>query len=390
MENYHLNEFNLDFEFDFQHDFTSGENRVIDDILSNSIPSGEIFEAGQSLMEVTREDSSFFEYLCNDSGSASDLGTLEQLPANQLFPVESETNQASYEVANFATESNGTDNTADDQNVSFDWTTFLDKSPSQKSVEEQSSENEPSEPVPIDRGNVIRDNGFIYQELKTLDIPQMYANLGETFGLADLKKIDERMNYSSLPAERRSNQNDRTAMNNMTNVPLTKKKVFLMPLQMDRKSTESLLNVANNLKSHPDILNSMLSQCSGREFTKEIRLPNRPKQIKQKSQRHLTINEQLERINMKEVVLPMIDQPAIRRERKQILPISMERVPVNYAVEVVLTDINENNILQSNETTKMPKTKKTSPNTKSSKRENIELTEKPKKSRRLSKKLKTN
>lgn len=390
MENYHLNEFNLDFEFDFQHDFTSGENRVIDDILSNSIPSGEIFEAGQSLMEVTREDSSFFEYLCNDSGSASDLGTLEQLPANQLFPVESETNQASYEVANFATESNGTDNTADDQNVSFDWTTFLDKSPSQKSVEEQSSENEPSEPVPIDRGNVIRDNGFIYQELKTLDIPQMYANLGETFGLADLKKIDERMNYSSLPAERRSNQNDRTAMNNMTNVPLTKKKVFLMPLQMDRKSTESLLNVANNLKCHPDILNSMLSQCSGREFTKEIRLPNRPKQIKQKSQRHLTINEQLERINMKEVVLPMIDQPAIRRERKQILPISMERVPVNYAVEVVLTDINENNILQSNETTKMPKTKKTSPNTKSSKRENIELTEKPKKSRRLSKKMKTN
>lgn len=387
MEHFHVDEFNLDFEFDFQHDFSASENRVIDDILTNSIETGGIFENGQSLIEDTREDSSsFFEYLCNNSGAGNDLDTLEQLPANQLFPAVNDTNQASYELANFVTQSNGIENAAADENVGFDWTTFLDKSPSQQSVHEQLPENVKIESISTDDVNVIRDNGFVYQELKTLDIPKMFANLGETFGLADLKKIDERMNYSALP---KSNRNEFIPINKMNTAPLTKKKIFLMPLQMDRKSTESLLNVANNLKSHPIILNSMLNQCDSdsKQIIKKIRLASRPKQIKKKSDRYLTINEQLERINTNQIILPTIDRMSVRRSRKQTFPIKKERVPVNNAVEMVLTDINENNILHINEMTKISKTKKLSPNTKSSKRENIEhIEEPPKKIRRLSKK----
>lgn len=394
MENFQMGEFNLDFEFDFQHDFTAGENRVIDDILSNSIEPGTFFEGAESLIEDTRENSSsFFEYLCNESSSASDLVALEQLPPNQLFKVECDDNQASFGTHTIATEPNGVDMMIVDQNVNFDWTTFLDKSPSphQSSVAEELPNQKDDEPIQndlIEHENVIRDNGFVYQELKTLDITQMYSNLGETFGLADLRKIDERLNYTSLSLERQSNQNTKDTSNNR--VPLSRKKVFLMPLQLDRQSNESLRHVAENLKNNPLILNSMLQKCEEREFTTKIRVPNQPRQIKQKSRKHLTINEQLEQINTKEIILPRVSQSTQQRRQRKIPPkrIKAEKVPVKFAIEMVLTDINDNNIIH-NDTLKPAKIKRISPYSKATKCENNEYRDEPKKNRRPSKKTKT-
>lgn len=384
-----MSELNLDFEFDFHHDFTTVENRVIDEILTNSIETNGFFENVQSLIDDTQnQSSSFFEYLCNDAGSVNDLGTLDQLGQDEFIDVKYNGNQVSHEQ-----ETNSMSILATDPNVSFDWTTFLDKSSinenpidDQQSIPDHQREIEPSPNNLIENENVIRDNGFIYQELKTLDIAQMYANLGETFGFGELRKIDEHLSYSTLPIHRQSNQLTEPT-NNSNRGPLSKKKIFLMPLNLDRKSNESLHHVAESLKNHPLILNAMLQKCDGRIRSTKIRIPTPPKQIKQKSDRYLTINEQLECVNTKEVILPMIKQSTQRRKRKLQIKPCAEKVPIKYAVEMILTDINENTISHS-EAVKPPKMKRTSPNSKPSKCENIEYVDESKKMRRPSKRSK--
>lgn len=396
MDNFQMSDFNLNFEFDFQHDFTDGENCVIDDILANPVESASLFKT-EAFMESQTSSSSFFDYLCNDSGCTSDVAAFDPLANNQLNQSSNTSlNRMTHEIENFQAESDG----IIAQNVNFDWTTFLDNSSSQENIISDVSPITPDYSVNqsefIDSRNVICDNGFVYEELKTLDVPQMYTNLDQTFGLMDLKTIDKSLDYSALGNEHQSGQNERNFVN--SNASLVKQKIFLMPLNLNQSGRESLLQVATKLKNRPFILNSMLNQCDEKVSQSKILLPSRPKQIKHKSKRYLTVNEQLEEINTKEIVLPMIKLNRQRKKRKEMPKIDMEKVPVAYAVQVVVTKIfdgslnRKNNMKTSSQSTgkKTTKPKKLTTKTTTSKRRTNEdpSFEEPKSNRRTNKKIK--
>lgn len=387
MDNFQLSDLNLNFEFDFQNEFTASENRVIDAILSSSLEETNLFETDTQFEESQTNSSSLFDYLCNDV-TADDISALDQISNTQFVPFNNDSNQTDYTVQNYSSGSQDMNAVGLNQQMTFDWTTFLDQSQvANNAVDEKPTpQSVPVESVQSDSNqtiDVVRDNGFVYQELKTLDVPQMYANLDQTFGLTDLKQIDQHLDYSSL-ANQRQTDCDFKSMKTM------KRKLFLMPMELNQQGTESVNNIATKLEERPLALNSMLNRCGNDDSTLKVVLPGRPRQIKQKSKRYLTINEQLQQIKTKEIVLPSI-KPKIQRRRKQPPKMDTEKVPIEYAVQVILTDIFKSNVDVSNSgiNAKRPTGSRKSTNSKSSKRVTGEATSKPKPSRRSSKKSKT-
>lgn len=398
MDNFHFGDFNLSFEFDFQHDFTDNENQVIEDILTNPIESSELFETGESFGDTHSHQSSFFDYLCNDSRPVNDIAALDHLSRSQLLPFECNVDhQAADKQHSFANGSNGPEVSSADQNVNFDWTTFLDQSPAQScSAEEAPSahqrDDNASNALVNTNNDMIRDNGFIYQELKTLDVPQMYANLDQTFGLIDLKKIDESMDYSSLTYDNETCRDHRNNMLDLNQTALSKKKVFVMPLQSHPAAVESSRKVGLKLKSHPMILTKMLSQCANQQSEKKVLFPCRPKQIKSKSQRYLTIDEQLRLINTKEIVLPMNGPNSQSQKRKGNLKMDKAKVPAKNNLEEMLANIPDSNNDSRNEanTKKSARLKKVLPNINSTKCDDEKMVDELKtQSRRSNKKIRT-
>lgn len=390
MENFNLSDFTMDFEFDFQHDFTANENQVIDDILKHATE-----------FDVVQENpSSCFEYFCENSGAVNGLArTTEQLlqSQQQVFPLENAVNETGFYQHNFPTASTFSnpyqiESTVDEENVvgtNFDWTTFLEDKPSIQSdtVNWQSVNQTIDQKNRTDQDNLFdssNENGFIYQELNTLDIPKIYDNLGKAFGLDDLKKLDACLDYSSLSMVKHGqlDHDDHARRNGL----FPKKKVFLMPMELNAESNESLQNVATTLKKHPFVLNSMLNQCDNTKRTEKIELSNGPKQIKQQCERYLSVREGLERIAIKEITIPMIQSSSERRrQRKQITKTDNEKVPIQYAVDIVVTDINRNGTFTSKETViEKTKSKKQMPKPKAT--TTTDEPEEPKKNRRTNKK----
>lgn len=356
MENFQLNDI-WDFEFDFQHEFTNGENSVIDNILADPVEPIGLFDTSYDDNRTNSE--SFLDYLCDDSVSNIDVTSLENIPKNQLVSF------SSYPI-----QENGT---VAEPNVNFDWTSFLDESTGQTNatvVAPSSETNDLTINGNGNTGNVICDNGFVYQELKTLDVPQMYSNLDERFGLMDLKTFDKTMDYSAL----QSDQNDPNVAN--SNAPPLKQKLFFLPLDLNQIGTESLLQVATKMKNHPLMLNSMLNKCTAGETNDKILLRSAPKQIKTKAEQYLTVNEQLKQIHTKEIILPKIPQKPQPRKRKTTPNVVEDKVPVDYAFELVLTDILKTNPSVNSETDgeeavnakKAKKAKKVTPKVTKSKR----------------------
>lgn len=434
MENFNMGDFTMDFEFDFQNDFTATENQVIDDILTNETETDGIFDG-------TRENpsSTFFEYFGDDSGAVNGLGISEQYPQQQyqMAAIESGMNQAGFNNVNFSTPACEIAASVDEQNVDgidFDWTTFLqDKTPGQlkpsdceQSTDTNDEQQQQQNSASADSSNsllgsvdVINDNGFVYQELKTLDVPQIYCNLDKAFGLDDLKKLDKCVDFASLSTTKHTTQQENNNHDNDAeddgggdepiighrNDGLARKKVFLMPLQMDEQSTESLKNVAAKLKKNPMVLNSLLSKCGKTKKAEKFQLTADPKRSLQQSEQYLSVRERLERVAAKNIALPMIKTGSTeRRQRKQIIKMENDKVPIQYAVKIILNDINKSGIFKINTnissssstketvTEKPKKVKKQSPKSKptSKHHEPIEAAAKvePKNTRRSSKKIK--
>lgn len=360
MENFNLSDYTLDFEFDFQHDFTANENQVIDELLTHPTDFDGMQENG----------SPRFAFMCEGSSAFNDLMTItEQLPQPQQQTISNETD---FYQQNFPTESsfanpceiesaaNGVEN---GDELDFDWTTFLDDKASIQSetVNGQSTnattdqQNQTEQDGQLDSSNALDDNDCVYQELNTLDIPQIYDSLDKAFGLNDLKKMDAYVDYASLSMAEDASQDDHDIALDHTNGLLPKKKVFLVPMELNAESTESLQNVATKLKTHPSILDSMLNQCGNTNKTKKIELSDDPKQIKKQSELCLSIRERLERIAIKEITVATIQPNTQRRHRKQIIEIDSERVPIQFAMDVVVTDINRHGTIINKE---KPKAKK--------------------------------
>lgn len=387
MDNFQLSDLNLNIEFDFQNEFSADENRVIDAILSSSLEAASLFgETDSQLQESHTDSSSFFDYLCNDV-STNDVNSLDQLSNSQLVTFNTNSNETDYNVQNYnySCGSQGMDAGDLNQQMNFDWTTFLHQPQAANSIidEKPTQIIAPIDPFPSDStqtNDVVRDNGFVYQELKTLDVPQMYANLDQTFGLTDLKQIDQHLDYSVLANQRQTDFK-------LQSMKTMKRKLFLMPMELSSQGTDSLRNIATKLESHPLALNSMFNRCENDYSTLKVVLPSRPRQIKEKSERYLTINEQLKQIYTEEIVLPIL-KPNEQRKRKEAPKIDqMKKVPIEHAVQVVLTDIYENGDIVSLNGTNAKKTygSRKSTNSKSSKQANDEAAGQPKPSRRSSK-----
>lgn len=338
MDNFPLKDFNLNFDFDFQHDFTDGENQVIDDILTNPVELETLFETDAPLNDDPT--------LIFDSAVV-----LQNFPKNQLA-----TNIGYMERSDqddFDNFNAGQDPMVAEPNINFDWTTFLE-SPSIK-IQNNISDR----PILIDAvqndwiqiNNMICDNDFIYQELNTLDVPQMYANLDHKYSLGELKKIDEGVEYSSLS----NGQNDHI---NSTSL-MKKPHLFLLPFHLNKAGIESVQHVASNLKNRSFRLNVMLDKCDD-----NILLRKRPKQIKQKSNRYLTFKEQMERIKAKEIKLITIDREVPRQKRKQALRFNKEKESVEYAFQSVSSNAfekifcNKNNRIDQSNSQNVLKSKK--------------------------------
>lgn len=167
-----------------------------------------------------------------------------------------------------------------------------------------------------------------------------------------------------------------------------------MPLQLDPQSTESLKNVATKLKKNPMVLNSMLNKCGESKNVEKLELSCQPKRIKQQSEQYLSLRERLERVASKNITLPMIQPSTERRQRKYIFNIEKDKVPpIQFAVQIVLNDINKSGIFTTSKETvaeKPTKVKKQMPKSKPSKKphKNTEAVDEPKKTRQSSKKIK--
>lgn len=326
----------LSFEFDFQHDFTLGENCVINEILANPIESSDIFATENALTLDQSTSSSFFNYLCNDFITTTAGNSSGDLSNNQLVPYDDGFSQVSYDVDSYARESNGIDCNAANQNVNFDWTKFLDESSADGSVIESVPESQVEQVQYNHTGGsgMICENGYVYQELKTLDIPQMYSDLNQTFDLMRLKEHDKAIDYSAFDNETEFSHKQ---PNNNPNSASIDSKVFLLPFQLNESGAQSLLQIAEKLKDDPTAIHSMVS-----EQNSKLLIPSRPKQIKEKSMRYLTVNEQLHQIRTKEIILPSIERKPQQRKRKQKPKIDKEKAPVQYTLKIILEDIMEN------------------------------------------------
>lgn len=410
MENFNLSDFMMDFEFDFQNDFTATENHVIDEILTNQIETDGVLENG-----ILENPAAFFEYFCGETGEITDFGAAEQ--QQQTASIENGMIQAGQ--AAFTMASCDTDAPVDEQNVGdidFDWTTFLqDKTPGQlapaneQAIVAADHQNPSTQDGSLGSANVINDNEFMYHELKTLDVQQIYSRLGETFGLNDLKKLDKCVDFSSLSASKHPTQHESRANNDDVERtlehrtgPMPKKKVFLMPLQMSQQSIEALQNIAAKLKEHPTVLNSILKKCTKSKDVQTLEMLDRPKRTKQQSEKYLSMHERLERLTIKNITLPTIKPTNIeRRPRKQTLKIECDEIPpIQYAMQIVTETINKDGTsntasVNSDSTTetamkRSAKPKKHSPKSKptSKPQENIEAMKmEPMKARRSSKRV---
>lgn len=331
MENFQLSDLNLNFQFDFDHDFNDCENSVIDNFLANPDESNGLFDT--AYVDDRTNSASFFDYLCDDSATDIDVTSLENLPKTQLVSFSSDSNQLNHDVDSYPIQQDGT---VAEQNVNFDWTSFLDESSDQTNATvaaPSSATNDLTFNGIGNTANVICDNGFVYQELKTLDVPQMYSNLDERFGLMDLRTLNNTMDYSAL----QSDQNDQNTAN--SNAPPIKHKLFFLPMDLNQNGTESLLQVATKMNNHSEMLNSMLNKCAAREIDDKILLRSAPKKIKAKAEQYLTVNEQLKLVQTKEIILPKIERKPQPRKRKTTPKVVKDKVPVEYAYELVLTDI---------------------------------------------------
>lgn len=386
MDNLALSDNSL-FAFDFRNDFTDGEQRVMDEILINLEESANFYEGDTEFDANRTSSSSLLDYLCNDSGSTADVTTLEHLSNNQLMPFGRDLNQVGHENNAFVTEQENFNAVSVDQEANFDWTTFLDKSPAQTNIVEEIStslSDYASNSTVVDPA--IRYNGRVYEELKTLDVPQMYANLDQTFDLKNLKKIDESMNYSSLPIDQRCHE-DWNILNN--NAPQMNQKMFLLPMQLNESGIKSLQQVDKKLKNDPHALNFLAQQCD-KDSRMKVYLPQRPCQTERKSEKYLTVNEQLEQVQTKEIILPSIEQKNQRKKRKEAPKIDKEKVSISYAFEVVLSNIAKSfGEIQPNKRVNTKKaTRSRKSNAKQTKHTTNETVDETKSSRTTSKKFK--
>lgn len=324
MEDFQLDDFDL--KFDFNQDFDQNENQIMNEILN------EPFQIGQSTNDF--DPSTAVSFLENETNYSTDyfsdsfcnFTNLDSVNFSTDFPSSfhlNVVNSSSKEIAE-------TCQTYSDANESFDWSTFLQKSPFHEVIVE---ENEiPVDVKPAINSNPIEmenqsDDAIVYEELQDLNIRQMYNDVKSKFELMELKSLDKNIDYDDLlrrPVDARAVSNQKNEK---------QQKLFFLPTNYPvHEKTNALMN---KLQNDPSIADLLLNQCNATvKNSNKIVIIRQPKQIKQKSTKFLTTSEQLAQIDQKEVNLVTIGKTQVKHLRKSKAEHMPRQAPINQTMAV--------------------------------------------------------
>lgn len=300
------------FPFDFDSEFSAAENQIMNDILMQ--PFDPFAGIGFSFADQYDLADMHFMPLSPNDGQLSQLNSSSSQIG--VEPIDSSC---------AASEPSPADTITGNADMLMSWTNVLEPNSTTHSselppnyyeqliVEEHTNDGMPSETAS-------------YQTLETVDVPQLYDKVESTFGLERLKEIDTKLNYPALKSE--CDANGDADQSPATAVHETKWKTFLLPIKCDANGAESVHRIQQKFKERPDIVMSIIRQRGQRATSNEtkILLVAPPKQTKQPSTQYLSVDEQLQRLETEEIVVPVIDRTMKPRKRKS--PVKLDTVEV--------------------------------------------------------------
>lgn len=304
MDNSNLNEIDFNLKFDFNNDFTTAENHVIDELLLESFDStyGNEVSVDENPLNSLANFNLSCDNLMDEMNVFMDNHSNSSNAATDNFPYFPQQSEDENQMNAMPIIGNG--------NLMMSWMNCVYQPESIKNDLQMKN----ADAIGVSNDNVCST----YQELETFDIPKLYSDLETVYGLKDLRDIDAYLNYSSLTPECSNEKQFIFDESNATK----KRKIFLLPIHCDNSETESVKHLGEKLKSRTDILHSIMNRLNDNSISKyketKILLIASPKQKLQKSERYLSVEQQLNRIENKNVDLPRIKNSIpLQRKRKQ-------------------------------------------------------------------------
>lgn len=325
MDDFQLDDFDLNFDFDFNQDFDRNENQIMNEILNEPFQlesSASDFDSTTAASFLGNETNYSIEEF---SDSPSNFSNLDSVNFSHDYPSSLQLNMENYSDISV----DETYQISSEANESFDWSAFLQKSPLHEVIVEENEvpvDAEPaiSNPIEMEKYN---DDGIVYEELQDLNVCQMYNDVKSKFELIELKSIEKNIDYDNLLKR----MIDARAVCNQNNEK--QQKVFFLPTNYPSdEKTDALMN---KLQNDPSIADSLLNQCNTMaKNPNEIVIKRQPKQIKQKSTKFLTTAEQLIQIDRKDVNLVTIEKAQVKHLRKTKVEHMPRQAPINQTTAV--------------------------------------------------------
>lgn len=312
------------FAFDFENDFTAAENQIITEVLME--PFGVFGSDDLGLDSYILPDVDYMP-LNNGVDALNDavemisniFPTMDTaLPSDSSFQTEPITGNANM-IMSYANLLEPT------QSMKIEMPTYAD-------AESMIIEDEYNE-------NIITEEETSYQNLETVDVPQLYDNLQSTFGLKHLKDINEKLSYPALKAE--CVQDPVTNENESPIAPEIRWKTYLMPLNRSGSDTESVHQIEQKLRQRPDIVMSIVKRHThpSKSNEKKIVLVAPPKKTKQPLTEHISVDVKLKENDFNHrVILPRIDISAVRRRRKVPVVLDSPEKTKSHVLRLLGTD----------------------------------------------------
>lgn len=269
------------FAFDFENEFSPVENQIINDILMQPMDTFDQFDLpDMNFLSLSPSDGQFNQF---DSSNVT----------NGVEPIDN---------MYTATEPLQTDTITGNGDMVMSWTNVMEPS---SSTQSELPSNYYECLISEDHSNDAETAS--YQNLETFDVPQLFDNMQTTFGLSQLKEIDAKLNYSALKME--CDASDNSDQGPLVVPHEIKWKTFLMPIKCDANGANSVQQLQQKFKEHPDIVMSIIKQRTQQAKSNEtkILLVAPPKKTKQPSKRYASVDEQLRRLDSEEIVVPQID-----------------------------------------------------------------------------------
>lgn len=322
MEEFQLDDFDLNFNFDFNQDFDRNENQLINEILNEPFQLGlstNSFDTSAAAPFQGNEMNYSIENVSDLFGNFANMDSVNNFSTDSASSIQLNVENCSSMAAE------ETYQIFSDANESFDWSAFLQKSPLHEVIVEENEmpvdvQSALSHPIEIE--NHDDDNVIVYEGLQNLNGRQIYNDVKSKFELMELMSIDKNIDYDDLLKRK---------MDTWTVCNQKKEKqqqVLFLPTNYPAdEKTDALMN---KLQNDSSIANSLLIQCNATaKNSHKIVIQRQPKQITQKSTKFLTIAKQLAQIDCKEVNLVTIEKAQVKHLRKSKAEQMQRQAPIN-------------------------------------------------------------